>query len=130
DGWAHYRGRLRPAHAGALALALLVLDLFSPNSTFNPTTADVLAGFKHYDAISILQRSTPDPRTGIPLRVNSDTDVQSAWQPSTAVLPQYGLYETGGAWNPLKLERYSYLWDVAKSYPDTPLYDLTGAAFQ
>src|SRR5207248_2778206 len=80
------------------------------------------------DAVSFLHKSSSDGGTGIPQRLNSDTNVQDRWQPSTAVL--FDLYDTGGAWNPLKLERYNYLWDVAKRYPDTPLYDLTGAAFE
>jgi hypothetical protein len=42
----------------------------------------------------------------------------------------FDLYDTHGAWNPLKLERYDYLWSIAKQYPDSPLYDLTGAAFE
>ena len=127
-GWAAYRRRLTPTWTGGLVFGLLVLDIFSPNSRFNPTTENVIAGFQHFDAISFLVNKTADERTGIPLRVNSDTNVQDNWQPSNAVL--YDLYDTGGAWNPLKLERYDYLWTLAKNYPDTPLYDLTGAAYE
>jgi hypothetical protein len=143
--WAAYSGRLapHPQHAGfdaeriqgrlvpvgGLVLAVLVLDIFSVNSRFNPTTTNILAGYQHYDAISLLYKSSPDQRTGIPLRVNSDTEVQDVWQPSTALLT--GLfYDTGGAFTPLKLERYDHLWDVARRSPETPLYDLTGAAFE
>ena len=127
-GWAAYRGRLSPAIAGWAILGLLVLDIFSPNSRFNPTLTDVTSGFDHPGAIGFLQNATQDLRTGIPSRVNSDTNVQDKWQPSNAVL--YGLYDTGGAWNPLKLERYDYLWNIAKKSEDTPLYDLTGAAYE
>jgi hypothetical protein len=127
-GWAAYTRRLRPELAGALVIGLLVLDLFSPNSMFNPTTEDVTAGFKHADAYQFVRDNTADSRSGIPLRVNSDTNVQKVWQPSSASLEDF--YDTGGAWNPLKLERYDYLWNLANRYPDTPLYDLTGAALQ
>jgi hypothetical protein len=127
-GWAALRGRLSPSLLGVSLVALLVLDIFSPNSEFNPTTADVIAGFKNFDAISFLHKSDTGGTVGIPQRLNSDTNVQDRWQPSSAML--FDLYDTGGAWNPLKLERYDHLWDVAKHYPDTPLYDLTGAAFQ
>lgn len=126
--WAALRGRIGPEAVGWLVLALLVLDLFSPNSRFNPTLEDATAGFNNYDALAVLHDRTQDPRTGIPLRVNSDTNVQDRWQPSNAVL--HDLYDTGGAWNPLKLERYDYLWSTAKRYPETPLYDLTGAAYE
>ena len=127
-GWTAYRGRLRPWTAGVLIFGVLVLDLFSPNSLFNPTRTDVTAGFKDFKALAFLHQATQDPTTGIPLRVNSDTNVQDKWQPSNAVL--HDLYDTGGAWNPLKLERYDYLWSNAKFFPDTPLYDLTGAAYE
>jgi hypothetical protein len=79
--WAAYRERLRASWAGAILLTLLVLDLFSPNSRFNPTTTNVTAGFEHPTAIALLQENTLDPTTGIPLRVNSDTNVQDRWQP-------------------------------------------------
>ncbi|MFL5733972.1 MAG: YfhO family protein [Chloroflexia bacterium] len=126
--WAALRGRLDRRLLSAAVLGLVVLDIFSPNSQFNPTTEDVTAGFKHFDAASLVRKGAADDATGLPRRLNSDTDVQDRWQPSTAVL--LDLYDTGGAWNPLKLERYDYLWDIAKRYPDTPLYDLTGAAFE
>jgi hypothetical protein len=128
-GWAAYRGRLDAMAAGGVMLALLVLDLFSPNSRFNPTTTNILAGFENYSAISVLFKGTQDERTNIPLRINSDTNAQDVWQPSTG-LRSGVLYDTGGAFNPLKLERYDYLWEIAKRNPETPLYDLTGAAFE
>jgi hypothetical protein len=128
-GWATYRGRMRVSMAGGLIVALLVLDLFSPNSRFNPTTENILAGYQHYDAISLLRKNSPDPRTGIPLRVNSDTDVQDVWQPSTGMLST-DFYDTGGTFNPLKPENYEYVWEIAKRNPDSPLYDLTAAGFE
>lgn len=128
-GWAAYRGRLAVSTAGSVIVLLLVLDIFSPNSRFNPTTENILAGYQHFDAISLLARSSQDPRTGIPLRVNSDTDVHDVWQPSTAMLSTL-FYDTGGAFNPLRPENYEYVWEVAKANPDTPLYDLTATGFE
>lgn len=128
-GWAAYRQRISASTAGLFILVLLVLDIFSPNSRFNPTTTNILAGYEQHDARSTLYKQSQDETTNIPLRTDSDTDVQDIWQPSSAL--QSGLlYDTGGAFNPLKLERYDYLWDIAKRNPNTPLYDLTGAAFQ
>jgi len=128
-GWFAYRGQISAKLAGPLILLLLVLDLFSPNSRFNPTTTNILAGYERYNTLSILEDATVDGvTTGVPMRINSDTDVQDIWQPSTAML--YGtLYDAGGAFNPLQLERYNTLWEVAKLNPNTPLYDLTGVAF-
>ncbi|HKP51897.1 MAG TPA: YfhO family protein [Chloroflexia bacterium] len=128
-GWAAYRGRLAVSLTGGLVLILLVLDLFSPNSRFNPTTENVIAGYQHFDAINLLYKESQDPRTGLPLRVNSDTDVHDVWQPSTAMLSRL-LYDTGGAFNPLRPENYEYVWEVAKRNPDSPLYDLTAAGFE
>lgn len=132
-GWAAYRGRIESRAAGALILAILVLDLFSPNSRFNPTGEDVLAGYKHFSAVGALHKETQDPRTNVPFRINSDADAQDIWQPSSALLHSgrdAPMYDTGGAFNPLKLARYDTLWKVAKDNIDTPLYDLTGVAFE
>lgn len=123
--WAAFRGRVQPQAAGAAMALLLILDLFSPNSQFNPTTQNLLAGFQNYDAIAQVRKLTQDRTTALPYRVNSDTDVQNIWQPSTAQISD--LYDTGGAWNPLKLARYDELWTEAKKQPNSPLYDLTGA---
>ncbi len=128
-GWAAYKGRIDAQAASVAILVLLVLDIFSPNSRFNPTTTNILVGYEQHDARSLLYKLTQDEITNIPSRIDSDTDIHDGWQPSTAL--QSGLlYDTGGAFNPLKLERYDYLWEIAKRNPNTPLYDLTGAAFQ
>lgn len=133
-GWAAYTHRMKPAMAGSLMLLTLVLDIFSPNSLFNPTTQNILSGYQFFDVTNVLTKQTRNPSTGIKQRVDTDTNVQSTWQPSTALLASAHsddpLYDTGGAFNPLKLERYDYLWGQAKSHPDSPLYDLMGASLQ
>ncbi|MEO8287262.1 MAG: YfhO family protein [Chloroflexota bacterium] len=133
-GWAAYRGRITvPVASGAIVM-LVVFDLFSPNSQFNPTTTDLLSGYKNFSAYSLVYKFSRDPVTEIPLRVDSDADAQDVWQPNTAMLVSADsdtkLYDTGGAFNPLKLRRYDYLWDTAKHSPDSPLYDLTGARYR
>ncbi len=128
-GWAAYRGRLGAVGVGGAVLALLVLDLFSPNSRFNPTTDNIIAGYQHFDAINLVYKQSQDPRTNLPLRLNSDTDVQDIWQPSTSLLSTL-FYDTGGAFNPLKPENYEYVWNIARNSSDSPLYDLTGAGLE
>jgi hypothetical protein len=130
-GWAAWRGRIG---AGALSVgivALLVLDIFSPNSRFNPTAENLLAGYQHFAARSTAFKQTRDPSTGMPFRLDSDANAQNVWQPSTSLLmsedPETKMYDTGGAFNPLKLRRYDYLWTIAKGNFDSPLYDLVGA---
>ena len=128
-GWLAYRRRVSVDWmAGAIAF-VLVLDLFSPNSRFNPTTQNVLAGYEHFDARAVLRKGTQETVVGIPLRINSDTDAQGVWAPGNA-LDMGTLYDTGGAFNPLRLERYERLWEVAREHPDGPLFDLTGARFE
>ncbi len=134
-GWAAYRARIGAGLMAALVVGLLVLDIFSPNSRFNPTTVDIQAGYKNFDAIALLEKATINKATGVPMRIDSDTDVQNIWQPATALLissrnADAPLYDTGGAFNPLEVERYNTLWEQAKRNQNSPLYDLTGALFQ
>ncbi len=133
-GWAAYTCRMKPAVAGSLMLLTLVLDIFSPNSLFNPSTQNILSGYQFFDAINVLTKQTRNPSTGIKQRMDSDTNVQNIWQPSTALLASAHnddpLYDTGGAFDPLKLERYDYIWGEARSHPDSSLYDLLGASLQ
>lgn len=133
-GWAAYTRRMRPIVAGGAIFLTLVLDLFSPNSLFNPTTDNILKGYQHYDTIASLARNTQSESTGLQQRIDTDTNVQDIWQPSTALLVtaqgSYTLFDTHGAYNPLRLERYEWLWAEARFRPDTPLYDLFGASMQ
>jgi hypothetical protein len=131
-GWVCWRGRMSTGVAGALIVGLLVLDIFSPNSLFNPTSDNLLAGYQQFTARTVTYKLTRDKTTNIPFRLDSDYNAQDQWQPSTALLvsaedPDVQMYDTGGAFNPLKLRRYDYLWGVAKDNFDSPLYDLAGA---
>jgi hypothetical protein len=133
-GWAAFARRISVGAMAVGIVVVLVLDIFSPNSRFNPTTENLLAGYENYAARSLIYKFTRDPATNVPLRSDGDADAQNAWQPSTPLLvssdPEVKMYDTGGAFNPLKLRRYDYLWDVAKKNFDTPLYDLTGARYR
>jgi hypothetical protein len=133
-GWAALARRISVGLMASGIAVVLVLDIFSPNSRFNPTTDNLLAGYEHYGARSLIYKFTRDPVTNVPLRSDGDADAQNAWQPSTPLLvssdPEVKMYDTGGAFNPLKLRRYDYLWDTAKSNFDTPLYDLPGARYR
>jgi hypothetical protein len=130
-GWAVWRGRLGVVALGVGVVGLLVLDLFSPNSLFNPTTDNLLKGYQDFGARSTAFKMTRDPKTGVPYRLDSDADALDVWQPSTSLLmsadAESQMYDTGGAFNPLKLKRYDYLWTIAKGNFDSPLYDLLGA---
>ncbi len=133
-GWAAWRGRVGAGLLSVGMVGLLVLDIFSPNSQFNPTTDNLLSGYQEFGARSTVYKQTRDPATGVPYRVDSDSDAQNVWQPSTALLvsedPEGKVYDAGGAFNPLKLQKYDYLWTIAKKNFDSPLYDLVGAKFK
>jgi hypothetical protein len=130
-GWAALRGRISHRVVGIAIALLLVLDIFSPNTLFNPTPDNLLAGYQDFAARSFIFKANRNPAINIPYRLDSDANAQDVWQPSTALLmsadPTSRIYDTGGAFNPLKLRRYDYLWGIAKTDPDSPLYDLTGA---
>ncbi len=133
-GWAAYTRRMRPTVAGSFILLTLVLDLFSPNSLFNPTTRNILAGYQHFDTIATLANGTQSEGGGLQQRIDTGTNIHEVWQPSTALLVSaqgaYTLYDTSGAFNPLQLERYNFLWNEARFHTDSPLYDLFGASMQ
>ena len=61
---------------------------------------------------------TRDTKTGVPYRLDSDADALDVWHPSTSLAIERGrrrqMFDTGGAFNPLKLKRYDYLWTIAK----------------
>ncbi|HMA37558.1 MAG TPA: YfhO family protein, partial [Chloroflexia bacterium] len=118
------RGRLagRPA---ALALAgLLVLDLFSPNSHFNPTSDPILRAYDQPQAIPFLQAHTGPPAY---YRLDSDTDVSRVWQPLIGTLA--AIPDAGGLYNPLQLQRYTAYWEAAKAHRNSVLYDLLSVKY-
>lgn len=112
------RGAPSRAAAGALLAGLVVLDLFSAHAAFNPTTADLTAGFRHAEIVAALH-AAPGP-----IRLDTNTGTPDLWQPSTAAL--LGLQDIGGAFNPLGLTSYVTLYDLARRDRTGPLYELFG----
>ena len=118
------RGRIGGRWAALGLAGLLVLDLFSPNSHFNPTGDDLLTGYAQPDALALLQSGTGAPAY---YRIDSDTDVSPVWQPLLGTLA--GVPDAGGLYNPLELRRYSAYWDAAKTHRNTVLYDLLSVRY-
>lgn len=102
-----------------LALALLVLDLFSANATLNPTTEDVLRGFRHTAIVDYL-------RAAEPARIDTATGAADLWQPDAGLL--YGLPDTLGLFNPMTLADYQRYWESLGSR-SVPGYDLLNAGY-
>ena len=106
----------RATTLGWLAAGLVLLDLASlgayqdlggknPSLGFEqPAIADYLAG-----------------QAGGPYRIDTRTDIESLWQPDTALL--YGLEDVGGVANPLALADAARYWENLGSR-SSRLYDL------
>jgi len=121
--WVAERRRVSTRILTALTLALVVLDLFSATAGFNPTTDDLLAGFRHNDAQRELQaRAATEPL----FRVDTD-DVADRLQPSLPMLD--GVDTVSGAYNPLTLADYAVLRERAQSSRSSALYGLLNVAY-
>jgi hypothetical protein len=94
-----WRGAVGPGVLTLAVFAVVLLDLFHATAPFNPTTAPILTGFEHPQAIQFLrEREQADG----PFRIESAT---AAWQPDLALLA--GLDDIGGLFDPLAIKAYS-----------------------
>jgi hypothetical protein len=94
-------GRLSWPAFVTLMLVLLLADLHGANGRYNPTTADILAAYRHPEAVQFLLA-----QPGV-FRVDSDTGIDDIWHPS---LPMLAGYESiWGLFNPLGLAEYQTL---------------------
>ena len=123
-----YHRSLGPDAAAGLVLALLVFDLFSARSGFNPLPGDVASGFNHPDTAAFLKQQDPAGQYRLDDSVGT---VQQAWQANTAQL--YRRYDVRGVFNPLQLASYEIFWNgVTSSQKDfraVPAYNLLGAKY-
>ncbi len=115
-----YRGSLRPAAVGALAVGLLFFDLASLGGNVDVGRDDPTRNFDHPAAIRFLQ-SDPDL-----YRIDTRTGVWHLWQPDTGLLD--GLFDVGGWVNPLNLADYDRYWNGIPSR-SSPLYDFLNAKY-
>jgi hypothetical protein len=123
-----YHRRLGPDVAAGLALALLVFDLFSARSGFNPLPGDVASGFNHPATAAFLMQQDPSGQYRLDDSVGT---VQQAWQANTAQV--YRLYDVRGVFNPLQLASYETFWNAVtssqKDFRAVPAYNLLGAKY-
>jgi membrane protein YfhO len=96
----------------ALALALILFDLFSLGAYIDIGLGDPTAAYRREDVINFLHTA------GGIFRIDSRTDVQGSWMPDTAALS--GLYDVNGD-NPLVLSEWNSYWE-ALGGRDTPAY--------
>jgi hypothetical protein len=117
--WLWSRGRARALLAPA-AVALLGLDLAVASAGFNPTTQDLLSGYRHDAIVEYLRANVGDAR------VDTRTGIADAMQPDTAVLA--GLDDVGGIFNPLLLRSFDRYWEALGSR-SVPGYDLLAVRY-
>ncbi len=114
--WHWSRGRVRCV--APLMVSLLVFDLIAANGRFNPTTEDILAGFRHDDIIAYLRERAGNDR------IDTRTGISDTWQPNlAAVVP---LNDVTGLFNPLMLRSFDRYWEGLGSR-GVPGYDLFAA---
>jgi hypothetical protein len=110
----------RPRVWAALALALILFDLFSLGAYVDISTDDPSRVFDHPNAVAFLKSEGGlfriDPR---------GTGVDNVWAPDTSIL--YGLYDVGGD-NPLVLADFDRYWESLGSR-STRAYDLLNVKY-
>ncbi|MBI4319517.1 MAG: YfhO family protein [Chloroflexi bacterium] len=111
------RGRAAIAY---LALALIVVDLFSANGRYNPTTDDVTAAYRHPEIVDFLRNQ---PVRG---RVDTVTGIWDIWQPDTSLLG--GIDDVMGIYNPMLLADFNRYWENLGSR-SVPGYDMLNARY-
>ncbi len=119
--WAVLRGKIRGATVCVLATVLVMLDLYGATASFNPSTEDLTAGYRHPQAVAFLQQQM---RQQGPFRIASTT---LAWQPDTAAIA--GLDDAGGLFDPMQPANYKKVSDVLGGGKDPALYDLLNVRY-
>jgi hypothetical protein len=117
-----YRYRwLRGWAAPAVAVALIVVDLFGNNGSINPTPDDPTTGFQHPAVVSYLDKNLGAAR------VDTVTGVEDVWQPDAPAL--YSYRSLWGLFDPLTIADYYWFWKIDVPGRSSRLYDLLGSRY-
>jgi hypothetical protein len=117
-----YRYRwLRGWSAPAVAVALILADLYGNNAVINPTTDDPSAGFQHPAVADYLGKDLGSAR------IDTVTGVEDVWQPDASALD--GFRSVWGVYDPLTVLDYYWFWKVHVPGRSSRLYDLLGAKY-
>jgi hypothetical protein len=114
-GWA------RTETLGALAVALIFIDLGSSGAYNDLGRDDPARGFSEHGALITFLRSQPGP-----FRIDTRTDIDRLWQPSMALM--HGLEDVYGVANPLTLAAPARYWEGLGSR-SSPLYDFLNIGY-
>jgi hypothetical protein len=116
-----WRWRRRPAPwIAPAAVALLWLDLAAASAGFNPTTEDLLRGYRHDGIVAFLREHADG------WRIDTRTGIADTVQPNLALLTD--LEDVGGIFNPLQLRSFDRYWEGLGSRA-APGYDLLSARY-
>lgn len=109
------------AGAGALAIALIFLDVASNGAYIDLGTEDPSARFHAHPALVAFLKEDPDL-----FRIDTRTDIERWWQPDAALL--HRLQDVGGVANPLTLAAYQRYWEGLGGR-SSRLYDLLNVKY-
>jgi hypothetical protein len=110
----------RPTVLGWLAVALIFVDVASLGAYQDMGQQNPAAAFEQ-EQIAAFLTSQPGP-----FRIDTRTQIESLWQPDTALL--YGLEDVNGVANPLVLADSERYWQALGSR-STALYDLLNVRY-
>jgi hypothetical protein len=113
-GWA------APKTLGWLAVGLIFLDLAGLGAYQDLGDKDPSLTFQQPAILTFLSKEAA------PFRIDTRTDIETLWQPDTALL--YGLEDVGGLVNPLTLADVERYWEGLGSR-SSRLYDLLNARY-
>ncbi|GBD19143.1 hypothetical protein HRbin27_01647 [bacterium HR27] len=119
--WLRALGRTARPLIAILGIGLVVLDLFSVTSPFNPTPEDLMVDFRHPEIVEYLRQATTE--TG-PWRFLALT---IRWQPSAAAV--HDLEDAGGLFDPMQPAAYARVLECARSAPGRGVLDLLNVRF-
>lgn len=103
-----------------LAIAFIVVDLFSAGWNYNTGTPEILEGFNQPRVIQFLQQDKE------PFRIDSATNVWDVWQPGVNL--NYQISDVQGLFNPMTLNDFSTYWNGLGSR-SSAAYDLLNARY-
>lgn len=106
---------------GALAIALIFIDLGSSGAYNDLSHEDPARGFAEHGALVTFLQSQPGP-----FRIDTRTDIDRLWQPAMALV--HGLEDVYGIANPLTLAAPARYWEGIGSR-SSPLYDFLNIGF-
>ncbi|WP_038038525.1 YfhO family protein [Thermorudis peleae] len=119
--WAWYRQILTSSLLGLVSLGLLFFDLATAQAGFNPTSNDILSGYRHPEVVSFLRQHGAASGQ---FRIES---AAAPLQPSAAAV--FGFEDASGLFDPMQPAAYARVLDTLRNHRDWPAYDLLNVRY-